>query len=437
MSRKKKNIQYKNTLIAMAYFIIFLSSCAAPAKSGQTITFMITGDPSERQAYIDLVEAFHRVYPDIQVEITHIPSAREYRTRLATEFASGKPPDVTLWNYRRYANFAAGDLFEPLGPYLKESDLIQPDDFFPIALEAFTWQGELMCIPQNISSLVVYYNQDLFDAAGIPYPPNDWTWTDFIETAVALTKDFDNDGVIDQYGLGMEISLYRLAPFVWQNGGPIVDNSEQPNRLTLSRPPSLEALQWFVDLHQVHGVIPGRVEETAMDSESRFVAGSTAMFLNSRVGVPSYREIKAFAWNVAPIPRNKTSAGILHSDAYCLSKVAKNKESAWTFIEFANSFEGQVFIARSGRTVPSLIKVAESAAFLDPVQRPYNNQVWLDSISSLRITPVISTWQEIETVASEEIKRGVYGEITTEEAARLAFIRTEEYFLLGVTAQGK
>jgi multiple sugar transport system substrate-binding protein len=292
-----------------------------------------------------------------------------------------------------------------------------------------------VCIPQNISSLVVYYNQDLFDAAGLPYPPDDWTWDDFVETAVALTQDFDGDGQVDQYGLGVDLSLYRLAPIVWQNQAVIVDDTDKPSRLTLTRPPSLEALQWFVDLHQVHGVIPGRVEETAMDSESRFLAGITAMYLNSRVGVPGYREIEAFTWDVAPLPRGKTQAGVLHSDAYCLSSVAQNKDAAWTFIEFANSVEGQTIMAGTGRTVPSLMAVAESDVFLTPDQLPARSYIWVDTIPTLQRVPVISTWQDIENVASEEIERAVYGEITALEAAQLAFTRTEEYFLLGDSIQ--
>jgi multiple sugar transport system substrate-binding protein len=398
---------------------------------------MISGDPAERSAYIELADAFHSAQPEIAVEITHIPSANGYRDRVATDFAAGSPPDVTLWNYRRYAGFAAEGLFEPLGPYLEKSELIQREDFFPIAIEAFNWQGELMCIPQNISSLVVYYNQDLFDAAGIPHPSNDWTWDDFVNTAKALTRDLDNDGVVDQYGLGVELSLYRLAPFVWQNKAVIVDDNANPTRLTLTRPPSLETLQWFVDLRQAHGVIPDRIEETAMDSESRFVAGLTAMYLNSRVGTPSYREIESFAWDVAPLPRNKTAAGILHSDAYCLASASKNKDDAWTFIEFANSVEGQTIVARSGRTVPSLIEVADSPVFLDPNQRPYNSRIWIDTAPILQMVPVISTWLEIEGTANEELERAVYGEITAEEAAKLLFIRTEEYFRLGVKAQSQ
>ncbi|MCB8972095.1 MAG: sugar ABC transporter substrate-binding protein [Ardenticatenaceae bacterium] len=414
--------------ISLLFFL--LTSCS-PAQ--QTVSFMVSGDPAERQAYLDLVAAFHETHPEIVVEVTHIPSGSDYRNRLSTEFAAGTPPDVTLMNYRRFGQFAANGLLEPLGPYLAESDLIQPDDFYPITIDAFTWDDVITCIPQNISSLVVYYNQDMFDAAGVAYPADDWTWDDFVKTAVALTQDFDNDGTIDQYGLGVEASLYRLAPFVWQNGGVIVNSEEFPTRLTLTPPPPQAALQWFVDLRQVHGVVPDLVEEAAQDSESRFVGGSTAMFLDSRRATPTFREIGGFVWDVAPLPHNQAVAGVLHSDAYCLSSTTQNKEAAWTFIEFANSFEGQTIIAGSGRTVPSLIAVAESDAFLDPGKLPARSRVWLDTASTLRLVPIISTWEEIESTASEEIERAFYGDISVEEAALLIDTRTEEYFLLGVS----
>ena len=336
-------------------------------------------------------------------------------------------------NYRRYAGFAANDMLEPLGPFLEQSGQISLDDFYEAATDAFTWQGTLMCLPQNISSLVVYYNQDLFDAAGIAYPADDWTWDDFVKTAVALTQDTDGDGTIDQYGAGIEPSLYRLAPFVWQNGAPIVNSDDSPTRLTITRPPAQEALQWFVDLRQVHGVVPGRVEEEAQDSESRFVAGTTAMFFDSRRATPTFREIEGFVWDVAPLPHNKETAGVLHSDAYCLSSTTENKDAAWTFIEYANSPEGQTVIAGTGRTVPSLISVAESDAFLEPGALPARSRVWLDTAATLQIVPVISTWEEIEGTANEEIERAFYGDITVEEAAQLIDSRTEEYFRLGVS----
>lgn len=266
----------------------------------------------------------------------------------------------------------------------------------------------------------------------MPYPADDWTWDDFLAAAKALTAAPNADGVVEQYGLGVEPSLFRLAPFVWQNDGRIVDDVDFPTQLGLTRFPSQEAMQWFVDLQTVHGVVPDRVAEASQDSESRFVAGTTAMYLNSRRSTPTYREIDSFTWDVAPLPRGKQEAGVLHSDGYCMAATTENKDAAWRFIEFANSAEGQTIIAQSGRTVPSNIAVAESEAFLDPNQLPSRARVWLDTVDTLRFVPVISTWEEIESTASEEIERAFYGDITVAEAALLAKNRTEEYFLLGV-----
>lgn len=408
--------------------LLLLSACR-PERP--VVSFMVFGDPAEYAAYEALVAAFEADYPDIGIALTHIPSARDYRTKLATDFAAGTPPDIALLNYRRVPGFAAAGQFEPLGPYLDRSDVIQRADFYPITLESFTWQGEVVCIPQNISSLVVYYNRDLFAAAGVPEPADDWTWDDFLAAAKALTLDSDGDGTTDQFGLGVEPSLYRISPFVWQNGGRIVDDPAYPTQLGLTRLPSLQALEWFVELQTLHGVVPDRLEEAAIDSETRFVQGSTGMYLNSRRGTPTYRESAAFDWDIAPLPRGQQAAGILHSDAYCLSAAAKDKDAAWRFIEFANSPTGQAIVARSGRTVPSLIAVAESEAFLDPAARPARSRVFLDTIPDLQMVPLLSTWEEIETTASEEIERAFYGDITAEEAAILARDRTEEYFMLG------
>lgn len=422
-------------LVVLVLLLAGLGVACAGKESAETVSFMVFGDPAERDAYQTLIAAFEKKHPDIDIALTHIPSAIEYRTRLTTEFAAGDPPDISLMNYRRYAAFAAADLLEPLTPFLSESELIHEEDFYPITLEGFRWKGDLLCIPQNISSLVVYYNQDMFDAAGVPYPSDNWTWDDFLATAQALTTEPNADGIVGQYGLGIEPSLFRLAPFIWQNGGRVVDDVNFPTQLGLTRFPSQQAMQWFVELQTVHGVVPDRVAEASQDSESRFIAGTTAMYLNSRRGTPSYREIERFTWDVASLPTGKQEASVLHSDGYCMAAATDNKDAAWTFMEFANSAEGQTIIAASGRTVPSNISVAESDAFLDPGQLPSRAQVWLDTIETLHSVPVISTWEEIESTVSEEIERAFYGDISVAEAALLAKTRTEEYFLLGVKAQ--
>lgn len=416
----------KRLCLLLPLLLLVVACRAEPTE----ITFMVFGDAAEFAAYQRLVAAFTAAQDDVTVSLSHIPSQGDYRARLATDFAAGTPPDVSLLNFRRVGTFAAAGQLQPLGSYLEGSDVIAPADFYPVTLQAFTWQSQLMCLPQNISSLVVYYNRDLFAAAGLAEPPDDWTWDEFLAAAKALTRDTDGDGQTDQYGLGVEASLFRLAPFVWQNGGELVDDPAYPTQLALTRVPAQAALTWFTELQTVHGVVPDRLAEESQDSESRFLSGTTAMYLNSRRGTPTYRETAAFDWDVAPLPRGTETAGVLHSDGYCLSAVSEHKDAAWRFIEFANSPQGQRIVAQTGRTVPSLMAVAESDAFLDASVRPARARVFLDTIPDLRLVPVLSTWDDIETTASEEIERAFYGDISPEEAARLARERTEEYFQL-------
>ena len=114
--------------------------------------------------------------------------------RLATSFAGGTPPDVFLLNYRFYGQFAARGVIEPVQDRLEGSDAFEEEDFYPQALEAFRRDGELVCLPQNISSLVVYYNRDLFRRAGVAEPKSGWTWNDMVQKAIKLTRDEDGDG---------------------------------------------------------------------------------------------------------------------------------------------------------------------------------------------------------------------------------------------------
>ena len=401
-----------------------------PAQAPATVSFMIFGDPAELAAYETLVAAFEAAHPAIDIDLLHVADQADYRQRLGTDFAAGTPADVVLVNYRRYAPFAAAGVLEPLESFLQGSDVIAESDFYPEAIEPFRWQGELMCIPQNVSSLVVYYNKDLFDAAGLPYPADDWTWDDLLETAVALTRDVDGDGATDQYGLGTEASILRVAPFIWQNGGELVvsEANGTPIRLAVDSRPAREAIEWFVDLQVEHGVVPDAVAEAAEDSGSRFISGTTAMFFDSRRGVPTYREISGFDWDIAALPRRVQPAGILHSDAYCMAAVADEKDAVWTFIEYANSPEGQATIARSGRTVPSLRDVANSEAFLDPDAGPAHSDIFLSTIPLLRGVPVMRGWVDVEELSGAELERAFYGDATVDEAIASMITLTTPFF---------
>jgi multiple sugar transport system substrate-binding protein len=356
------------------------------------------------------------------VELIHIPDQGDYRQRLSADLAAGTPANVVLINYRRYAGFAQKGVLEPLQSYLDQSTLLKAGDFYAEALQPYIWRKEVLCIPQNISSLVVYYNKNLFDAAGVSYPQPDWTWDDFLSAAQALTKPAD-----DQYGVGIEPSLIRVAPFIWQNGGELVA-SPIASRLLVDSPEAHAAIQWFVDLQVKHHVTPGAVAAESEELESRFANGRLGMYLDSRRVTPTFRTITAFDWDVASLPTGKFPATLLHADAYCLTSATQDKDAAWKFIEFANSAEGQSIIAGTGRTVPSLKSVAESAAFLDPNAKPKNSRVFLDVIPTLHALPVLKNWIDIEETANAELERAFYGTASVDEVIKAMVDRTAIFF---------
>ncbi len=365
---------------------------------------------------------FNRRQSGVAVTLTHTPGQNDYLRRVTADFAGGAPADLILLNYRRFGMYAARGALQPVAPYLAGSTLLQPDAFYPQVLSAFTHNGQLIGIPQNVSSLVIYYNKGLFDHAGLPYPKAGWTWDDFLQAARVLTRG------AEQYGVGIEPSMIRLAPFIWQNGGEIVDNLAAPTRLTLDRPESAAAVQWFVDLQARHKVAPDAMQHSAEDDESRFLNGRTAMFFDSRRAVPTLREIRDFDWDVAPLPHGQGRASILHSDAYFLTAASRDKPAAWAFMEYANSPEGQVFIAQTGRTVPSIRVVAESPVFLEPAAKPAGSRVFLDAIPIIRPTINIDTTEQIEGLVNNELQRAFYEQATVADAIATATARTVALF---------
>jgi len=181
-----------------------------------TVSVWVSGDPDETQAFVDVADAFEASQDAIDVDLVVIPERDDLIARLSTSLAGGEPPDLFLMNYRYLGQFEAKAALAPIGPYLDASVSLSAADFYPEAMDVFQADGQQLCMPQNVSSLVLYYNLDLFEQAGVdPPPPNGWTWDEMVAAATELTQDTDRDGTVDVYGLGTDVEIIRMAPFIW------------------------------------------------------------------------------------------------------------------------------------------------------------------------------------------------------------------------------
>jgi multiple sugar transport system substrate-binding protein len=397
------------------------------AQEPTAIRFAFWGDPAEQAAYEQVIAGFEVTHPGIDVTIDYTSGQTDYYRKIATDFAGNDPPDVFLINYRQFGQYAARGALEPVASYLDASPTIAASDYAPIAMDAFKYGGDQVCMPQNVSSLVVYYNVDLFNANGVPLPTPGWTWGEFVAAAEALTQDADGDGQIDQYGVVVEPSMYRMVPFVWSAGGQVVDNLDNPTRLTLDTPEAIEGIEKFVSLGVGgHNVVPSEAEVAAEEDADRFMRGGAAMFLQSRREVPTLRQIEGFAWDVAPLPIIDEAATVLHSDAFCMASATKDKNPVWAFVEYAGGETGQLILAETGRIVPSRTSVAHSPVFLEGVpvdagsvlsggspepeivQPPASSEVFVDNIPAIHRLPSLSTWPEVEDIFNAEFDRAFY-----------------------------
>lgn len=408
---------------------------AGPTKAANptTVRFAFFGDEVELRAYEALIDRFRSAYPSIDVQPIPVASRNVppegkplpsggYPEWLRQSFQSDSPPDVFLIGYRDVGRYASRGILEPLGPYLRSSTVFTESDFYPAALDAFRspflGDNELGAIPQNASSLVVYYNVEMFDAMGIDRPEAGWSWDEFASAAAALTLDLDGDGRIDVHGLVFEPSLTRFAPFIWGAGGDVVDDLHTPTRLLIDSAAAKAGIQWLAGLGASGlNVTPTPNEARLLDDTRRFRSGHAAMLIQSRRVTSFLRQNSATAWDVAPLPVGRVPANLLHSDGLAMNAGSQSKEAAWTFIEFAMGPEGQTLLAESGRTVPSLRAIAESDTFLKGSSfaddfgfgfRPKNARVFLDNIEISRRLPSEVSWASVVRGLDEELKQLFY-----------------------------
>jgi multiple sugar transport system substrate-binding protein len=379
------------------------SGSAAPLAG--TITVAAAGGEGEIKALRDVADAFQAAHPGTKVELDTVAGAGDLIAKLTTAFVAGDAPDMFLLNYRRLGGFAAKGVIEPVSG-------VETSGLFERSLEGFTFDGTLLCLPSNASSMVVYLNTALFARAGVALPNAGWTWADMLATARALKAK----GVS---AIGFETALIRLAPFVWSNGGEVVDSHDEPTVVDLSPAPAREALQHLLDL-QATGM--SATDRAAQDPEEAFAAGRVAMFLDSRRAVPGFRKTDGLAFDVAPVPTKRTATSVLHSDGYCVTKASDNKALARAFAAFAVTGDGARVLAEAGRTVPVLKTLARSGSFLAPDKAPKSSQVYLDQLPGVRALPHSPTWNEAEVVAEEVLAQLFAGKLTLDQA--IAAIRT-------------
>jgi len=242
-----------------------------------------------------LIENFEAANPGITVKTNHFPYA-DYRTKVAAAIPAGEGPDVVQLFYGWLNDYVDAKLIQPL-PASEVSPEMIDKEFFPM-VQAMKRDGEYMALPTAVRSLALFYNERLFDEAGIDSPPA--TLDEFVEAAKKLTKR-DGAGNLTQVGIttGMTAQDHHWwrEVLVRQFGGqPYSDDNMS---VTYNDEAGQKALQWYVDLATEHGV----TESGFMDQpQAAFKAGRAGMHIDGSFRIGALEKTRGLKWGVAELP---------------------------------------------------------------------------------------------------------------------------------------
>lgn len=378
----------KKLLFLVLLTVLFFVGCIKRPEdlSSKThILFASWGSQSEATIIKPILAQFEEENPDIKVDFVHIP--QNYFQKIHLLFASNLAPDVVFINNLYLPIYANAGMLEEIKKY--------DDNFYPKSLEALSYKGKAYAIPRDISNLVVYYNKDLFAKYGVPIPSKYWTFDDLLIIAQKLTKDTNNDGLTDVWGISFDEEPLFYLPYLMSEGGGIL--SDDTNSIITNSPESQKGLHFYADLRNKYHVAPTKSESASATMAQMFLQEKLAMQISGRWLVPKYREDAKFAWNVINFPNgDKGSIVPLDASGWAIAKSSKHKEEAMKLIEFLSSKDSIEKIAKSGLIVPARMDVAEGN-FLSSQDKksPQSAQVFIDIIKTSKPTPVSVNYNEV------------------------------------------
>lgn len=385
------NKRFPLILTVFAITSILLTACGGgPSSQGPVeITFMMWGAPEELAVWQAVVDDFHKANPNITVKVD-VSDWDSYWTKLNTLIAGGTPPDVFAMDAPLFLDWQSRGALLNLQPYIDANPGFL-DGFYPQTLSAYKVADGYYGLPRDFQTIVLFYNKDMFDSAGLDYPTADWTYDDLLAAAKTLTKDNDNDGKIDQYGISTDTWDMELfwSEAIWAYGGEII--SDDHSKTLIGEGSAREA--WaFIDSLYKEGVMPTPTTSGEFGFDL-FQSGMAAMTTIGHWAVPGYVQA-GINFDAAPMPRGPAGqATSVNSAGFVISKDSKNADAAFEFIKFALSEAGQKRLAELGFAIPVLKSVAESDSYLkQPGQ--LNQQVFLDSLGFAQMKPVFKGYEE-------------------------------------------
>jgi ABC-type glycerol-3-phosphate transport system substrate-binding protein len=301
----------------------------------------------------EMAEDFEEVYPEVDIEIfSFVRETIPQKVKLAVQ--SGIAPDVVQGHV--YA-MAGQNLAQPLDQQWAEWEATDPEaatQFLPSAMEEVTWQGQRYGVPLDIYTLVLIYNKEHFNEAGLEYPNGDYDLFYLREAAKTLTQPQKK-----RYGIGFTTDPWHVYAWVTGAGGDVLKGTPETGfDLTLDLQTNADALTFLTDMVEAgYGPLPTTRPRDYEETRERFLKGEISMYFGESQDIHLIQSTNPeFPLGVAQLPKTPardSAASVLGSSGLFIPRGAQHRAVAFEFIKWATSDRYAVPMARRlGRYAP-------------------------------------------------------------------------------------
>jgi ABC-type glycerol-3-phosphate transport system substrate-binding protein len=360
----------------------------------------------------ELKAAFEKDHPDIKLVTVDSPFTG-FHDRAIVLHQAKKLPDVLLVQVDWVAEFADLGMIEPLDERIAK----EPKEFFaniPVTFHQ-QWKGKQYYLPIESGAVALFYNTDLFKAAGLSGPPK--TWDEFADHARKLTnpekRQFAVTGTLQ--GEPPTNMTYDIYPLLLQNGAKIIDATT--NKAVFNSPEGVAAIEWYVERVNKDKVsVPGVLSNGEKEKRANFASGNVAMMFEGPWGVAIQKQLNPkLNYDVAPLPKGKTTGTMVRGSLNTITTQAQDKDAAWTFMRWLSGPKGIEMWAKGTGGFPARTDVANQDWFKErKLFQAFVTQMAADNANSPFL--VMPNAVQMNKVMTTEIQNVVQGKKSAKQA---------------------
>lgn len=435
---------HKRNLALLLVLSLSLLMMAGVQAQDEQVTIRVIGlrvTPEEAGSPLDLarqgvIADFEEANPDIDID--PIESPPDFDTQLLVDLAAGTAPDVWYQDASTAARLVDTGNVIDMNLCLDLVPELTLDRFSPTFLDIHLREsGELWGLPDGGTPMVMYYNPEAFERAGVELPTSDWTWDDFLDVTQRLTldsegrnrldPDFDESNV-DQWGVRVRHFVFEWIYWVWANGGDVISPDGTTVDGYLNSPESIGAITYLRDLVTEYGVAPEPTALSQIDQQfgflTAFLLGEVAIFPRGHwemVGLMNNDEYAPGRVAVVGNPVNVEDATVIYESGWYINKAVESDpaklEAACKFVEALTDVPFQ-----SSKVITGLEISANAEAAQDSVGEstyPEIEQVFVDEVADGRrpYGSIYANWPIVEQAIDLMMENILAGGDIEEEVA--------------------